>query len=240
MGPIGVAEHLAPFLPSNPIVCTGGENAISSISAAPYGSAMVLLISYAYIKMLGAKGLTDSTKYAILSANYLKNKLEGSYELLYQGKNKTVAHEMILDCRPFKQEAGIEVIDIAKRLIDYGFHAPTVSFPVNGTLMIEPTESESLAELDRFVEAMLSIRKEIAGTIKDDPVQDNILKNAPHTLAQCIADEWPYSYKRETAAYPVRILLERKFWPSVQRVDDAYGDRNLICSCPPMASYQEA
>jgi len=240
MGPIGVAEHLAPFLPSNPIVCTGGKNAISSISAAPYGSAMVLLISFAYIKMLGAKGLTDSTKCAILSANYLKNKLEGAYELLYQGKNKTVAHEMILDCRPFKQEAGIEVIDIAKRLIDYGFHAPTVSFPVNGTLMIEPTESESLTELDRFVEAMLSIRKEIAGTIKDDPVQDNILKNAPHTLAQCIADEWPYSYKRETAAYPVRILLERKFWPSVQRVDDAYGDRNLICSCPPMASYQEA
>ena len=238
MGPIGVAEHLAPFLPSNPIVCTGGEKAISSISAAPFGSAMVLLISYAYIKMLGTKGLTDSTKCAILSANYLKRKLEGAYELLYQGKNHTVAHEMILDCRPFKQEAGIEVVDIAKRLIDYGFHAPTVSFPVNGTLMVEPTESESLAELDRFVEAMLSIRKEIAGIKKEDPIQHNILKNAPHTLAQCIADEWPYLYSREEAAYPVRELMGRKFWPSVRRVDDAYGDRNLICSCPPLASYE--
>ncbi|MEQ8908272.1 MAG: aminomethyl-transferring glycine dehydrogenase [Vicingaceae bacterium] len=239
MGPIGVAEHLAPFLPGNPIVNTGGEKAISSISAAPYGSALVLLISYAYIKMLGEEGLTNSTKAAILSANYIKSKLENDYEILYQGKNKTVAHEMILDCRSFKK-SGIEVVDIAKRLIDYGFHAPTVSFPVNGTMMIEPTESESLLELDRFVEAMQSIRDEIRFIEKGEANhENNVLKNAPHPEYACVADEWNYPYSRKLAAYPVESLRGNKFWPSVKRVDDAYGDRNLVCSCPPMEEYEE-
>lgn len=238
MGPIGVVKHLAPFLPSNPLVETGGEKGITAISAAPFGSALVLLISYAYIKMLGEQGLTDSTRIAILSANYIKRKLEGKYDVLYQGKNNTVAHEMILDCRGFKQSSGIEVVDIAKRLMDYGFHAPTVSFPVSGTLMVEPTESESLEELDRFIDAMISIRNEIT-EIENDPLMqsENVLKNAPHTEEMLVADEWKLSYTRQKAAYPVDSIRGMKFWPSVRRVDDAYGDRNLICSCPSIEEY---
>ncbi len=241
MGPIGVVEHLAPFLPSNPIVKTGGSKAIPSISAAPFGSALVLLISYGYIKMLGENGLTNSTKAAILSANYLKKQLENDFSVLYQGVNKTVAHEMILDCRNFKQSSNIEVVDIAKRLIDYGFHAPTVSFPVNGTLMIEPTESESLTELNRFVEAMKSIREEIR-EIEDGnaPREGNVLKNAPHPEYLCVSDDWNFSYSRKKAAYPSEHSIGNKFWASVRRVDDAYGDRNLVCSCPPISEYEEA
>lgn len=238
MGPIGVVEHLAPFLPSNPLIETGGTNAITAISAAPYGSALVLLISYAYIKMLGEQGLRESTEIAILSANYIKSKLEGYYDVLYQGENNTVAHEMILDCRAFKQSSGVEVVDIAKRLMDYGFHAPTVSFPVNGTLMVEPTESESLGELDRFIEAMSSIRDEIREIEADPSLKDhNVLKNAPHTEAMLVSDEWTLSYSRQKAAYPVSTIKGKKFWPSVRRVDDAYGDRNLVCSCPPIEEY---
>jgi glycine dehydrogenase len=238
MGPIGVVEHLAPFLPSNPLVKTGGKNGISSVSSAPFGSALVLLISYAYIKMLGEQGLTDSTKMAILSANYIKTKLEGKYNILYQGKNNTVAHEMILDCRSFKASSGVEVVDIAKRLMDYGFHAPTVSFPVNGTLMVEPTESESLTEIDRFVEAMLSIHDEIVQIENGETSKEgNVLKNAPHTESMLVSDEWVLSYSRQKAAYPVSTIKGRKFWPSVRRVDDAYGDRNLICSCPSIEEY---
>lgn len=239
MGPIGVAEHLAPFLPSNAFVKTGGEKAVSAISAAPFGSSLVLLISYAYIKMLGEEGLTASTKAAILSANYIKNSLEEDYPILYQGKNKTVAHEMILDCRNFKSSANVSVTDIAKRLIDYGFHAPTVSFPVNGTLMVEPTESESLEELDRFIKAMKSIRSEIANIETGEDKEDNLLKNAPHTEAICLADDWPFPYSRKSAAYPLPEMSGTKFWPAVRRVDDAYGDRNLVCSCPPLESYEE-
>lgn len=238
MGPIGVAEHLAPFLPSNPIVQIGEKDAISSISAAPFGSALVLLISYAYIKMLGEEGLRKSTEAAILSANYIKKNLEKDYPILYQGKNNTVAHEMILDCRGFKSSAGIEVVDIAKRLIDYGFHAPTVSFPVNGTLMVEPTESESIVELDRFIKAMKYIRAEIneieAG---ESDKANNLLKNAPHPEYLFIEDEWNLPYSRKSAAYPDSTQRGNKFWPAVRRVDDAYGDRNLICSCPSIEEY---
>lgn len=241
MGPIGVAKHLAPFLPTNAFVKTGGEEGIHSVSAAPFGSSLVLLISYAYIKMLGEVGLTSSTKTAILSANYLKARLNEKFDVLYQGANNTVAHEMILDCRGFKQSAGIEVVDIAKRLIDYGFHAPTVSFPVNGTLMIEPTESESKVELDRFVEAMLKIREEIQ-TIEDGnaDIENNVLKNSPHTEQLCVADDWNFPYSRSEAAYPVNSIRGAKFWPSVRRVDDAYGDRNLVCACPPIEEYETA
>jgi glycine dehydrogenase len=234
VGPICVAKHLVPFLPTNPIVPTGGEQAISAISSAPWGSALVCLISYGYITMLGADGLTDATRYAILNANYIKARLEGHYATLYSGEMGRAAHEMILECRPFK-EKGIEVTDIAKRLMDYGFHAPTVSFPVAGTLMIEPTESENLEELDRFCDAMISIRKEIEASGADQ--KDNVLKNAPHTLAMITADEWNFSYSRETAAFPLDYIAENKFWPSVRRVDDAYGDRNLICSCAPIEAY---
>jgi len=238
MGPIGVVEHLAPFLPSNPIIKIGEKEAISAISATPYGSALVLLISYAYIKMLGEEGLRKSTEAAILSANYIKHKLEEDYPILYQGENKTVAHEMILDCRHFKQSAGIEVVDIAKRLIDYGFHAPTVSFPVGGTLMVEPTESESRAELDRFIDAMRSIRAEIKSIEDGESDKDNnLLKNAPHPEYMCTADEWNLPYSRSKAAYPMEGQRGNKFWASVRRVDDAYGDRNLICSCPSIEEY---
>ncbi len=239
MGPIGVAEHLAPFLPGNPLVKTGGEKAISSISAAPFGSALVLLISHAYIKMLGTAGLTRSTEVAILSANYIKAKLNGAFDILYQGKNNTVAHEMILDCREFKQTSGVEVTDIAKRLMDYGFHAPTVSFPVANTLMVEPTESESLVELDRFVDAMLSIRDEINEIEKGEfDKANNVLKNSPHTQELLTSDEWNFPYSRKKAAYPLEGILEQKFWAAVRRVDNAYGDRNLVCSCPPMEEYE--
>jgi glycine dehydrogenase len=234
VGPICVAPQLVPFLPSNPIISTGGENAITAISAAPWGSALACLISYGYIKMLGAKGLTKATKFAILNANYIKERLNGHYKTLYTGEKGRAAHEMIIDCRDFK-ERGIEVTDIAKRLIDYGFHAPTVSFPVNGTMMIEPTESESKAELDRFCDAMVSIRKEIVEATKDDT--NNILKNAPHTLAMLTSSDWNFPYTREQAAYPLPYIEENKFWASVRRVDDAFGDRNLMCSCNPIENY---
>ncbi|WP_306353646.1 aminomethyl-transferring glycine dehydrogenase [Flavobacterium sp. '19STA2R22 D10 B1'] len=236
VGPICVAAHLVPFLPSNPVIKTGGETAISAISAAPWGSALVCLISYGYITMLGADGLKNATQYAILNANYIKEKLNGHFDVLYSGEKGRAAHEMIIDCRSFKQN-GIEVVDIAKRLMDYGFHAPTVSFPVAGTLMIEPTESENVEELDRFCEAMISIRKEIKNASEDD--KNNVLKNAPHTLAMLTANEWDFPYSRENAAYPLEYIAENKFWPSVRRVDDAYGDRNLICSCAPIEVYME-
>ncbi len=236
VGPICVAAHLAPFLPTNPIIETGGDSAITAISAAPWGSALVCLISYAYITMLGAKGLTESTRYAILNANYIKERLKGHFEVLYAGEKGRAAHEMIVDCRPFKKN-GVEVTDIAKRLMDYGFHAPTVSFPVAGTLMIEPTESESLAELDRFCEAMISIRKEIDEVTFES---NNALKNAPHTLKMLTSTEWDFPYSREKAAFPLPFVSENKFWPSVRRVDDAYGDRNLICSCAPIEAYMES
>ncbi|GGW24030.1 aminomethyl-transferring glycine dehydrogenase [Arenibacter certesii] len=237
VGPICVAEQLVPFLPGNPVIKTGGEKAITAISAAPWGSSLVCLISYGYIKMLGESGLTQSTKTAILNANYIKNKLSGKFEVLYTGEKGRAAHEMIIDCRPFK-ENGIEVSDIAKRLMDYGFHAPTVSFPVAGTLMIEPTESESLSELDRFCSAMLSIREEIEEASSED--SNNPLKNSPHTLEMITSDNWEFPYSREKAAFPLPYIMENKFWPSVRRVDEAYGDRNLICTCAPIESYMEA
>jgi glycine dehydrogenase len=238
MGPIGVAKHLAPFLPSHSEVKTGGEKAIHAVSAAPWGSALILLISYGYIKMLGAEGVTNATKYAILNANYIKARLNKYYNILYTGKNDRCAHEMILDCREFKRTAGIEVADIAKRLMDYGFHAPTVAFPVVDTLMVEPTESESKAELDRFCDAMIAIRLEIDEIIqgKADKV-DNVLKNAPHTATVVTADNWQRSYTREKAAYPLTYVKEAKFWPSVSRIDNAYGDRNLVCTCLPIEAY---
>jgi len=234
VGPICVNEKLVPFLPSNPLVKVGGEQAITSISGAPYGSALVCLISYGYICMLGAEGITNATKYAILNANYMKARLEEHYPILYVGEKGRAAHEMILDCRSFK-EKGIEVSDIAKRLMDYGYHAPTVSFPVAGTLMIEPTESEDLAELDRFCDAMIAIRKEIELTSADEP--NNVLKNAPHTLNMLTADTWILPYTREKAAFPLEYVMENKFWPSVRRVDETYGDRNLVCSCAPIEAY---
>ncbi len=237
VGPICVAPQLAPFLPGNPVIKTGGEQAITAISAAPYGSSLVCLISYAYIRMLGVKGLKQATQYAILNANYIKERLKGHYETLYTGENGRAAHEMILDCRSFKQN-GIEVVDIAKRLMDYGFHAPTVSFPVAGTLMIEPTESESKAELDRFCDAMISIRKEIDQTTSEN--LNNVLKNAPHTLKMLTTDEWDFPYSRQQAAFPLEYVSENKFWPSCRRVDEAYGDRNLICTCAPIEEYMEA
>ncbi|MGX7667979.1 aminomethyl-transferring glycine dehydrogenase [Flavobacterium pedocola] len=237
VGPICVNEKLVDFLPTNPVVATGGKDAISAISAAPYGSALVCLISYGYITMLGAEGLRSATEHAILNANYMKARLEEHYPILYSGEMGRAAHEMILDCREFKQN-GIEVGDIAKRLMDYGFHAPTVSFPVAGTLMVEPTESEDLAELDRFCEAMISIRKEITNATADDT--NNPLKNAPHTLAMLTAERWDFPYSREKAAYPLEYIADNKFWPSVRRVDDAYGDRNLVCSCAPIEAYMES
>lgn len=235
VGPICVNDKLKPFLPTNPIIQVGGDQAITAISSAPYGSALVCLISYGYICMLGAEGITDATKYAILNANYMKARLEEHYPILYSGEMGRCAHEMILDCRGFKQN-GIEAVDIAKRLMDYGFHAPTVSFPVAGTLMVEPTESEDLAELDRFCDAMISIRKEIDAADANDT--NNPLKNAPHTLAMLTSDEWILPYSREKAAFPLDYIHENKFWPSVRRVDEAYGDRNLVCSCAPIEAYQ--
>jgi len=240
MGPIGVAKHLVPFLPSHTSIETGGEKGISSISQAPWGSSLILLISYGYIKMLGKTGLVSATKVAILNANYIKDRLAEHFPLLYKGITGRVAHELILDCREFKRIAQVEVEDIAKRLIDYGYHAPTVSFPVAGTLMIEPTESEPLLELDRFCEAMISIREEIA-EIEDGiaDANDNVLKNAPHSAALLTADEWHYSYPREKAAYPMNSVRAHKFWPPVSRVDNAYGDRNFVCSCPPIEDVEK-
>jgi glycine dehydrogenase len=234
VGPICVNEKLVPFLPSNPLVKVGGDQAITAISGAPYGSALVCLISYGYICMLGAEGITNATKYAILNANYMKERLEEHYPILYVGEKGRAAHEMILDCRSFKAK-GIEVTDIAKRLMDYGYHAPTVSFPVAGTLMIEPTESEDLAELDRFCDAMIAIRKEIEEATLEEP--NNVLKNAPHTLNMLTADTWVLPYTREKAAYPLEYVSDNKFWPSVRRVDETYGDRNLVCSCAPIEAY---
>ena len=240
MGPIGVAKQLVPFLPSHVLVKTGGEKGISAVSAAPFGSSLILLISYGYIKMLGGEGVTEATRMAILNANYIKETLNGHYPTLYSGKNGRCAHEMILDCVEFKRQAGVEVGDIAKRLMDYGYHAPTVSFPVHDTLMIEPTESESKEELDRFCSAMISIKKEIDEIIsgKADK-EDNVIKNAPHTAKSVITDDWKHSYSREKAVYPLKWVKESKFWPSVARVDNAHGDRNLICACPPIEAYAE-
>jgi glycine dehydrogenase len=240
MGPIGVAAHLVEFLPGNPLVKTGGSKAIHAVSSAPFGSALILLISYGYIRMLGAKGLTEATRYAILNANYIRTRLSGEYDLLYTGTNNTVAHELIVDCREFKP-SGIEVEDIAKRLMDYGFHAPTVSFPVAGTLMIEPTESEPKEELDRFCDAMLQIREEIREVVSGvADKSDNVLKMAPHTVAEVCATEWNHGYSREKAAFPLPYVAEAKFWTAVSRVDNAYGDRNLVCTCPPIEMFAEA
>ena len=237
VGPICVAPQLVPFLPTNPVIATGGDQATTAISAAPWGSALACLISYGYIKMLGEAGLTNATKIAILNANYIKARLNGSFEVLYTGEQGRAAHEMIIDCRPFKDH-GIEVTDIAKRLMDFGFHAPTVSFPVAGTMMIEPTESEDLPELDRFCDAMIAIRKEIDAAHIDTP--NNPLKNAPHTQAMLTADQWDFPYSRQQAAFPLPYVSDNKFWPTVRRVDDAYGDRNLICTCTPLEAYAEA
>jgi glycine dehydrogenase len=216
----------------------GGSQPISAVSAAPWGSSLILLISYGYIKMLGQKGVKKSTEYAILNANYMKSRLASSFPILYSGKHGTVAHEMILDCRGFKKSTGVEVGDIAKRLMDYGYHAPTVSFPVAGTLMVEPTESESKAELDRFVDTMIAIRKEIEeienGT---SDKEDNVLVNSPHTSKMVVTDNWNHSYSREKAAFPLPYVAEAKIWPPVGRVDNARGDRNLICTCPSTESY---
>lgn len=239
MGPIGVAAHLAPYLSNHPIINVNPERKGTAVSAAPWGSALILLISYAYIRMLGKEGVRRSTEIAILNANYMKARLESHYPILYQGKGGTVAHEMILDCRAFKQTAGIEAIDIAKRLMDYGFHAPTVAFPVAGTLMVEPTESESKPELDRFCEAMISIREEIRAIEEGRADRsNNVLLNSPHTAEELTADVWSYPYSRKQAAWPAPWLSGNKFWPSVKRVDNAYGDRNLVCACPDISTYE--
>jgi len=241
MGPICVNEKLAPYLPSHVVHTTGGNTPIHAVSAAPYGSASVLLISYAYIKLLGPTGLRSSTEYAILNANYMKARLEGAYKILYSGKNGTCAHEFIVDLRPFKQSAGIEAEDVAKRLMDYNFHAPTLSFPVAGTIMIEPTESENKAELDRFCDALLNIREEIKAVENGSADKtDNTLKNAPHTQFVICSNEWDHKYSRESAAFPLEYVRQNKFWPSISRVNNTYGDRNLICTCEPVESYMEA
>lgn len=238
MGPICVNERLKPFLPGhvyrnpNPV-----KTAVSAVSAAPYGSASILLISYGYIKMLGGEGMTNSTRHAILNANYIASRLSGEYKILYTGNHGRVAHELIVDLRPFKELVSAE--DVAKRLMDYSFHAPTLSFPVAGTIMIEPTESENLEELDRFCEALLQIRKEIDEIARGEyPADNNVLCNAPHTAAIITADQYDKPYSREKAAYPLSYLREGiKFWPAVSRVNNAHGDRNLICTCPPVESY---
>ncbi|MCI0618964.1 aminomethyl-transferring glycine dehydrogenase subunit GcvPB, partial [bacterium] len=240
MGPICVNDKLKSFLPGHSFIKTGGEKAIHAVSAAPWGSASILTISYAYIAMMGAEGLTNATKIAILNANYIKERLNGHYKILYTGTHGRCAHEMIADCRDFKK-AGIEVEDIAKRLMDYGFHAPTVSFPVAGTLMIEPTESETTEELDRFCDALIEIRNEVREVeegIADK--ENNVLKNAPHTAALVTADDWNKPYSRQKAAYPLAYVRDAKFWPSVSRIDNAYGDRNLVCSCLPIEEFEKA
>jgi glycine dehydrogenase len=239
MGPIAVAAHLAPFLPGHPVIGTGGTEAIDPVSAAPWGSSSILIISYAYIRLMGKHGLKRATEIAILNANYIKCRLEEHYPVLYKGRKGRIAHEMILDCRHFKNSAQVDVMDIAKRLIDYGYHAPTVSFPVPGTLMVEPTESEALSELDRFCDAMIAIREEIREVengIADKT--DNVLRNSPHTVTEVTADDWNHGYSRQKAAFPLN-WQDHKFWPCVGRVDNAYGDRNLICTCPPLENYEE-
>ena len=241
MGPIGVAAHLAPYLPSHPIVPTGGEKAIAAVAAAPWGSASILLISYAYIRMLGAEGLTEATRHAILNANYVKARLAPHFPVLYTRATGRVAHELIFDLRPFKAASGVDEIDVAKRLMDFGFHAPTVSFPVPGTLMVEPTESEPKGELDRFCDALIAIRAEIQDVIDGRAdAKDNPLKGAPHTAAEVCADEWTHPYSRRQAAYPLPFVREAKFWPSVGRIDNPYGDRHLVCACVPIEAYAEA
>jgi glycine dehydrogenase len=237
MGPIGVAAHLTPYLPGHPYAKVGGEKALPAISAAPWGSASILLISYGYVRMLGADGMTDATRHAILNANYIKARLEKHYPVLYARENGRVAHEMIFDLRAFKAK-GVDEIDVAKRLMDYGFHAPTVSFPVAGTLMIEPTESEPKEELDRFCDALIAIRREIEDVVTGaaDP-KDNVLKNAPHTAAVVTADAWAHPYSREKAVYPLPWVKANKIWPAVGRIDNPYGDRNLMCVCPPIETY---
>ncbi|MEZ5568817.1 MAG: aminomethyl-transferring glycine dehydrogenase [Halioglobus sp.] len=241
MGPIGVGAHLQPFLPSNPVVPVPGlDPANDAVSATPYGSASILPISWVYIALMGGEGLTEATRVAILSANYIAHRLKDHYPILYTGSSGNVAHECILDIRPLNEASGISEEDIAKRLIDYGFHAPTMSFPVAGTLMVEPTESESLAELDRFCDAMIAIREEIRAVERGDlDAVDNPLTHAPHTLADVAADEWPHSYSRAQAAYPVDTLRRNKYWAPVNRVDNVYGDRNLLCACPAIDSYRE-
>src|SRR5665811_1422726 len=241
MGPILVNDKLAEFLPSHPVVKTGGSHGTTAVAGAPFGSGHVLTVSHAYVMMMGAHGLTQATKYAILNANYIKESLKDHYPTLYSGKNGRCAHEMILACAEFKRDAGVEVGDIAKRLMDYGYHAPTVSFPVADTLMVEPTESESKEELDRFCAAMISIRKEIDAIIsgKADR-EDNVLKNSPHTARAVVADNWQHSYSREQAAFPLKWVRDNKFWPSVARIDNVRGDKHLICSCPPIESYADS
>jgi glycine dehydrogenase len=240
VGPIGVAKQLTPFLPSNPLIKTGGDQAISAVSATPWGSASICLISYGYIKMLGTEGLKHATVIAILNANYIKSKLEESYGILYSNNNNRVAHEMIIECRDFKADSGVEAGDIAKRLMDYGFHAPTVSFPVVGTLMVEPTESESKEELDRFIEVMIAVRSEVQEIVdgKYDKV-NNPIQNAPHTSKIVISDAYDYPYSRETAVFPLPWIKESKYWPTVGKADNAYGDRNLVCSCVGIEAYME-
>ncbi|MCK4879004.1 MAG: aminomethyl-transferring glycine dehydrogenase [Bacteroidales bacterium] len=240
VGPIGVANHLVEYLPAHPLVETGGMKGISSVAASPYGSAGILAISHAYIRMLGAEGLTESTRIAILNANYVATALKDYYDILYTGTEGFVAHEMILDCRKFKTMADITEADIAKRLMDYGFHAPTLSFPVHGTLMMEPTESESKAELDRFIQAMIDIHKDIMeianGKLK---AEESVLRNSPHTAEMLLTENWEQSYSRERAAFPLPWVRENKFWPSVSRINDGYGDRNLVCSCAPIEAYRD-
>jgi glycine dehydrogenase len=239
MGPISVAKHLAPHLPDHPVVDLGiGPKNCGTVAAAPWGSASILPISWAYIRLMGPDGLTDATKWAILNANYVAKRLHGHMELLYAGATGLVGHECIVETRPFKTSAGIEVTDIAKRLIDYGFHPPTVSFPVPGTLMVEPTESESKEELDRFCDALIAIRGEIREVEHGEADrEDNLLKNAPHCLQDLLSDEWKHPYSRERAAYPSAATREHKIWPPVSRIDDAWGDRNLVCTCPPIEEY---
>jgi glycine dehydrogenase len=240
MGPIGVARHLAPFLMGHGVSrpTSAGAQAVTAVSAAPYGSASILPISWVYIALMGAAGLKRATQVAILNANYMAERLKGHYDVLFRGQSGRVAHEFILDCRAFDRTAGVKIDDIAKRLIDYGFHAPTMSWPVAGTLMIEPTESESKAELDRFCEAMIAIRAEIAEIERGEADREvNLLKGAPHTMQTIAAEAWDRPYSRERAAYPTPWLRAAKFWPHVGRIDNPYGDRHLVCTCPPMESY---
>jgi len=236
VGPVAAKAHLAPFLPGHPLVSVGGSHAVAPVAAAPWGSASILLISYGYIRLLGGPGMTQATCNAILNANYLKQRLEPHFPVLYMRATGRVAHELIFDVRPLKQQSGIDETDVAKRLMDYGFHAPTVSFPVAGTLMVEPTESEAQDELDRFCDAMIAIRREIQAVIDGTADRtDNVLKNAPHTAASIAVADWTHPYSREQAVFPLPFVRERKFWPSVGRIDNPYGDRNLFCSCPPVS-----
>jgi glycine dehydrogenase len=234
MGPICVKAHLAPFLPNHPVQSVNPSSNLGPVSAAPWGSAGILPISWMYIRMMGGDGLRRASELAILNANYMAHRLKQAYPVVYSGNRGRVAHECIIDLRGLKKSAGIEVEDVAKRLMDYGFHAPTISWPVAGTMMIEPTESESRAELDRFIDAMLAIREEVARIERGEwPREDNPLKNAPHTCEVVLANDWKHTYTREQAAYPLSWVKAHKFWPSVGRVDNVWGDRNLFCSCPP-------